>query len=448
MAESKVSMLENLVASLSARLQALEGTTEKSSSVSVEKSLTSTGGGTSGFKPVAASACLQMVPCLRSSARERLAAGCPDALWHGKWALDPTELDAKTNASRWRDYLRRGVGALELQHFHTAAEDQCEPANAFLLSSKRPGWVPKLTDANELHAKQRLRGLRDTLWLMIGTSVDHMVVRDLCADYNAARRAVEANATSLHPQPGLHMDYCRLPAPLSMTIAYVGYHGLTTMEVNVTDGVQQRRFGEIHALLERIGHGKRGPDFLSLSGIEWDFKQWGLQNMQPTSPADWERVRRSILLQVDGAKSVWPQMRGTFLRTMYRTTYRWSKAWVDVNGSEYHRYNNVMRDLATGHSMHWQQQLPSAAPAVYHQHASRMHARRCGGIHLLDMASVMNCSNEVDYLGACSPYLGWTIDGLHPSQWVLRAFFLLALNTLADYGEVCDARATAEDEAP
>jgi len=347
-----------------------------------------------------------------------MSAGCSAQLWTGQWKLDPQGSVADRSA------LGNHVLSLERQRFMSAAEVQCEPAWPFLLSPKAT-VRGRVTDASELHASQRLRGLRGKLWLMIGTSVDHIVIRDLCGYFNVEHHVADAAATSLHPSPGLHFDYCRLPSPIDLTIVYVGYKGLTALEVQANASLQHRRFGELQHLLTAALGANHTPDFLSLGGIEWDFKQWGSQHRQPSSDGDWGAIRQSLLAQLRAARRFWPRLTARVLRTQYRTSYRWYKGWVDVDGAEYAKYNELMRGLAT---------------------------EGCGGVQLLDIARTMNCSHvgvgqggafasagggDASY-GACGKETGWTTDGLHPANWAIREYFGLALNVLADFGEACD----------
>ena len=116
-------------------------------------------------------------------------------------------------------------------------------------------------------------------------------------------------------------------------------------------------------------------------------------------------------MQIAAARRAWPSLRATFLRTQHRTSYRWYKGWVDVDGAEYERYNGVLRSLAGGDE-------------------------RCGGVHVLDLATMMNCTRERS-IGGCGKETGWTTDGLHPPLWAARSYFSLALNVMADYGEAC-----------
>ena len=90
----------------------------------------------------------------------------------------------------------------------------------------------------------------------------------------------------LHPPPGLQFNWCQLPSPIDLTLVYLSYRGLTALEIQANATLQRRRFDEIGRLLRStFGHDST-PTFLSFSGVEWDFKQWGLQGLQPSTSAE------------------------------------------------------------------------------------------------------------------------------------------------------------------
>ena len=398
----RVTALEREVAQLRASLGVADEPSELTS-------------GASRFVPVPSAACLNTSPCLHTSAAERIAAACMNRVWSGRWALDP-----QVEASR--AILSKDATARDRQRFTSAADEPCEPARPSLLSPLTH-VRGRVTDASELHASQRLQGLQQTLWLMIGTSVDHLILRDLCAEYGATHLFSIAKPTRLHPTPGMHFDYCRLPPPLSLTMVYLGYKGLTSLEVQANETLQTQRFAEIQAHL-RLTLGDNAsstPDFVSLGGVEWDFKQWGLQHKQPESAADWSSIRASLQMQLRHVRRAWPRLRARFLRTQFRTSYYWYRGWIDVDGAEYAKYNALMHGLRSG---------------------------GCGGVHILDIARMLNCSHTHastngtgQVHGACGRETGWTVDGMHPKGWVMREYFGMALNVLADFGEGCDKSA-------
>ena len=164
-ADARLVKLERLVKGLDARLAVLEGAASPQPLPSLSDSPLR-------FKSVPLQSCLNMVPCLHTTAQDRLLAGCSSSVWTGRWAIDP-----QRESSRLR-------GEASDQKYITARDEACEPANAFMLSPVR-SVRGKVTDAIEQHGNMRLRGLRGKMWLMFGTSVDHMLIRDICVDFNA-----------------------------------------------------------------------------------------------------------------------------------------------------------------------------------------------------------------------------------------------------------------------
>ena len=51
-----------------------------------------------------------------------------------------------------------------------------------------------------------------------------------------------------------------------------------------------------------------------------------------------------------------------------------------------------------------------------------------------DLVRVVHCNDTV---GSCSSRTGWTVDGLHPSKWVMLQFLSLAAQSAADVGDAC-----------
>ena len=389
------------------------------------------------------------------TARERLVAGCDTLMWTGRWALDP-----QINAS----VLANHAGAFKYQQFHSAAEQPCGLARMILVRSPR---ALQSSDAATQYAVRRLRGVRSRMWLMIGTSVDFLLVRDLCSEFRFASRwsYKAAQRTSLHPER-LQIEVCALAAPLSLNIVYLGYKGLTALDVQSNASLQPHRFREIAALLHHANASWHAvPDFVSFGGIEWDFKQWAQKKSVPATDSEWAAVHDVIQGQVDAAKRAWPQLRGVFLRTQFATSYRWYRNWVDVDGRRYAQYNQLLRGIARRSSLRAvdiSAQLKSrdwakaARCSNLSSTATTTAAAANAAVSVLDLARMMNCTHEqpvTSSVGAsqavwasCGPETGWTVDGLHPKVWVVRAFLSLALNALADVGEASRSEVCAVHE--
>ena len=280
------------------------------------------------------------------------------------------------------------------------------------------------TVATEQYTLGRLEGVRNALWLMVGTSIDHGIVYEVCVRFGNEVLVAKAAPTTLHPKPGLWLHWCRLPSPLNLTVAEASLHGLTALAFQRNASRYATHLSELQALLTTIGHGA-GPDFVSLAGAEWDFKQFGIQGMQPSTADDWGAIRSSLEMQLGAARRQWPRVRGVFLRTQFATTIQWSAKWKDLDGSVYAKYSDIMREIAAEGSPEYASAagVPATAPPA------------CGRAGVLDISKMMNCTFERP--GKCGRESGWTRDGLHPRPWVYLRYFAVSANVLADFGEAC-----------
>ena len=383
------------------------------------------------FRPVEPAACLHLSPCLRTTARDRLGRGCASSVWSGRWSVRPAAGGANLrNADAW-----------ETQRFHSAAAAACDVADPFVVAPALRGRARATpTVATEQYTLGRLEGVRNALWLMVGTSIDHGITYEVCVRFGREVLVAKAAPTNLHPKPGLTFQWCRLPSPLNLTMAEASLHGLTALAFQRDASRYATHLSELQALLTTIGHGA-GPDFVSLAGAEWDFKQFGIQGMQPSTADDWGAIRSSLEMQLGAARRQWPRVRGVFLRTQFATTYRWSAKWKDLDGSVYAKYSDIMREIAAEGSPEYAAAagVPATAPPA------------CGRAGVLDISAMMNCSFErpavskvvSDFIGGstgtgkCGRESGWTRDGLHPNVWVYLRYFAMSTNVLADFGESC-----------
>ena len=74
--------------------------------------------------------------------------------------------------------------------------------------------------------------------------------------------------------------------------------------------------------------------------------------------------------------------------------------------------------------------------------AADHHTRRgaeCGRAEALDLAAMLNCTEDGERPPAGHICNEWTRDWLHPFPFVYGAYFNMAANVLADLGEVCMA---------
>tara|TARA_B110001469_G_C9567203_1_gene281261 strand:- start:120 stop:1016 length:897 start_codon:yes stop_codon:yes gene_type:complete len=269
--------------------------------------------------------------------------------------------------------------------FKPAVATECDITDLSLLSPS--GEVEKsLTDAKERHLLVRLRGLQNKLWLTLGTSVDHRSTR-LCPLIFGIRKDIVFD--------GHVFDFCIFER-FNFTMMYAFQDGFSTTVSSRNASQQRVRFSQIQSCLNANGF-PRGPDFLTMAGVEWDFKHWQDANAQP----DFAAIHPAIKMQIHTAQKQWPTLSGLFLRTQYRSDkYASNPAHVE-------HYNHILRS--------------------FHK-ASTMSSSPCKSIFVADMALLMRHNG--------TRASGWT-DGLHPAPWISLQYVGLCANLLADLGELC-----------
>ena len=130
------------------------------------------------FTPTAATNCYGAKPCLHTSANERLAAGCLEAVWEGQYGKPRKRRRRKTKSgvSGNRSFQQPIAPPRELEPFFPRVGDMCDLADLWAVSPLHRGHIK---DAVEAHWHTRLRGLRNALWLSIGSSIDHNWIKVL-----------------------------------------------------------------------------------------------------------------------------------------------------------------------------------------------------------------------------------------------------------------------------
>ena len=404
------------------------------------------------FVPLSAANCHGVKPCLHTSADERVRAGCLHTVWDGHFGareatasvtevalidgrnvsyqrplpprLTQARLDPKTRTSNAYVPFHPSVG-----------DDACDLSSVWSVSRLHPGYV---TDATEAHWYQRLRGVRDALWLSLGSSVDHYAMKETCAGFGAARATMQADPSLAYPFPAVLMvDTCRI-ASLNLTLASISAHGMATEETQRNVSLQPLRFAEIEAQLAKAGwHG--GPTFLSFGGMEWDFKTW--RCAYPQTAAEWREPLRVLRMQTAAARTAWrASLRGVFVRTMFAPTYGTFGCACCAKEAQFWHYNDLLRGGVRA-ALHNQMLEVNAVGARSDGDQpggsgsrSAAAAGTCERIHVLDLQRMMLCNNSV---GSCSSRTGWSNDGLHPTRLVLLGYVSLSLQLMADVGSVC-----------
>ena len=438
------------------------------------------------FVPLQAESCHGVKPCMHSTPLSRVNAGCTDGVWRGTFPDQKGRVDV-THPDGNKSFYIRAPMAASLVPFRSVVGEECDltgpprcldPTRAVSLvpvppstspspsvppsllppppsdpSSVRPRsavdidvWaVSKLVtthvkDAVQRHWQQRLWSMRNSLLLFIGSSIDHEALKAACNGFGATQLVERTGArTTAWPQE-LFIDYCRVPT-LNLTLVCTYGNGLTTTAVQRNEKVQHSRFEELTAALGRLGwHG--APTYLVFGGIEWDAKNW--KCAYPTTIRDWHETMRTLGMQVEVARTTWPQTRGVFVRTMFRPTSGQFNCACCSNETVFNKYSELLRRHSTGRAIGIDH-APGAAGGRS-ELASRASTAAmpavCSRLNVLDLQRMVPCNDSV---GACGSITKWTEDGLHPSRPVMLQFMSLSLQVISDVGSVCGP--TSDDAA-
>ena len=167
---------------------------------------------------VSPSNCYGTKPCLHTSASERLAMGCLESIWEGTFGGHVTYIHEKIPNTNI-EYDRT------VAPIHTSIErfvpkaggvDKCDLSDVFQLSKYNPDKHVK--DAVEQHFHRRLKGLKNSVWLLSGSSIDHDFLKESCLAYGMQRTTLGPYFGTAFPAPqGMMVDFCWLQ-PLNLTL--------------------------------------------------------------------------------------------------------------------------------------------------------------------------------------------------------------------------------------
>ena len=164
----------------------------------------------------------------------------------------------------------------------------------------RPGPTTSNTDASGRAWRRRglvlfIPGLTPANYTLFAQALAETGLHVASLSFNNSIDSISACCA----QRGLR---CTDPSrPLNLTLAEASLHGLTALAFQRDASRYATHLSELQALLTTIGHGA-GPDFVSLAGAEWDFKQFGIQGMQPSTADDWGAIRSSLEMQLGAAR--------------------------------------------------------------------------------------------------------------------------------------------------
>jgi hypothetical protein len=329
------------------------------------------------FEPLPDQPCFGQAPCLHTTASARVSSECMRKIWEGDWQNEDAATATMPLLGKTMSITPLGLS----NRFLSKHDMQCDIADVLLLSPSAE-VEKRLTDAKERHLLARLQGLRNKLWLTIGTSVDHRSTR-FCELLFGRRREFIQN--------DINFDFCIFER-LNFTMMYTFQDGFSTTASSRNATQQRLRFSKLKMSLKANGW---QPSFLTMAGVEWDFKHWFDARAEP----DFDAIRPTIQMQIRAARHAWPTLLGIFLRTQYSSdSYTFNRAHVQ-------QYNNIL-----------------------HSFQPRNMSNPCASIFIADMAKLMRHNG--------TRASGWT-DGLHPAPWVTLQYVGLCANALADLGELC-----------
>jgi len=273
-----------------------------------------------------------------------------------------------------------------------------------------------------------------------------------CTAFGANRAAVEAKPTDAYPLPSpLLVDYCHL-ARLNVTLAFVAANGIATTWLQRSASLQHQRFVEIGQQLRRLTPPFYDPPtFLTLGGMEWDFKNW--RCAFPKSRSEWQLPLTILHVQVQAARAVWPHgVRAAFARTMFQPTYGTFGCPCCANESHFYHYNHLLRQAAkpenaavyySAASLSTRQAAPAAAAnrggTASGGEALSGRAAVCTPVHVLDLQRIMKCNNTVPRASRMRPTRRASVPP------AVRASHAPAAR--GEWEGVCCARASAEGRA-
>jgi len=193
----KVEKHEDQVARLNAEIAALRAQLASRSAVTevdqIAADIRTAVAAESKFVPLAATNCFGVKPCMHSTAADRVGAGCHDAVWEGHFGERPTQYTLEVLGPPHNISYHKPVAPKVGEKFHPDVGDVCDLTDVWVVN--RGGHV---TDQTEAHWNQRLRGVKNSLWLNIGSSIDHGAMKEV---RTAARP--KALPPPLAPSPAL-----------------------------------------------------------------------------------------------------------------------------------------------------------------------------------------------------------------------------------------------------
>ena len=463
------------------------------------------------FVPVPSTDCYGVLPCVHSTPTSRISAGCTEAVWEGTFGsvANGTTLAASGGgvASRYvsdRRPLPPPPDRIPPEAFQPAIGAQCDLVDIWTLSKLHKGHVK---DAVEAAWHKRLRGVKNGLWLSVGSSIDHAALKEACAAFGQEKSVLDADAEPSklpwemqhekgNPWPSvLLVSWCYVRS-LNLTLAHVVAQGIATTALQTNASLQRLRFAEIGAQLQRIpsspfgatrhepSHGgsyahsgshahassiPRSPTFVSFGGIEWDFRNWHCDYPRPTCAFEWREPISTLEMQAAAVRRAWPTVRAVFVRTVFKPTTGGFGCDCCAREAAFLHYNELLRrnargpirgglDVSTPDEARDVEALLRGSDGG--RDDGRDGASGAAVLRTLDEPGGRSTQDEPcnrihvldlqrmmlcnESVGSCSSHTGWTVDGIHPSRPVVLGYVALALQVMADWGSACAAGVSVE----
>jgi len=280
---------------------------------------------------------------------------------------------------------------------------ECDLADVCAMASEvNPGVRSpfKWTDAQERYTLERLQGVRNTLWLTVGTSIDHRMTRVVCPKVFGNRKQ------DLLGKAGTVIDLCTFD-PLNFTLAYTFTDGLGSTADALTFSARASHLADVQRLLSDAGYWA-GPTFLTISGMEWDIKHW-IDSGVPPEKYPFASATLGARLLINAAHKQWPRLKSVSVRNVYETH---SPKSILGNSSVMRAFNSLIAAM----------EVPFASGQSRVQHQCSQ------SVLIANMAALMRQGGRRE--------AGWS-DGLHPASWVTVQYVNLMMNILSDVGVVC-----------
>jgi hypothetical protein len=290
----------------------------------------------------------------------------------------------------------------ENQGRHAEWITNCTQMNFFQLSSN---YKPHVVSSEFERTLSFFETLRHSSWLMIGTSIDLSALKLVCdafqTEQELASLSVANTISFVEGQDSTRIVSCKIPI-IDFRMSYIFGEGMFShrglqFDAHVFEA-RLKRIREVFAARQWAT-----PQHITVSGIEWDLKYWNHANPKVNATEIVDQLTQIVRRQPAHA---------TF-RTMFKSTYRGFSGDAELLGT----LNAAVLNTQKGVHL---------ARLVMYENGTCMHGAPSGH-------------------GTCSSLSRWTMDGLHPPNWLLKVYIRLCLLKLKRDGTMTNTREKYKD---